>query len=85
MRENDQEFYAVVDRFIALANELVPEHGLARISATLLFAASRFNAHNFLVSDGDRTNVDTAVEYYCAQYRGMLIDNMKRLESLEDE
>lgn len=77
-----KEFFAVVDRFINLANELVPEHGLARVSATILFAASRFNAHNYLATDGDPENRQAMIDYYCEQYREMLLENLDWLEAV---
>lgn len=76
MSSPEQEFFNVVDRFIHLANEMVPQHGVSRVSATLLFAASRFNAHNYYAADGDPANREAMIDYYCEQYRKMLMDNL---------
>lgn len=91
-QEQQKEFFAVVDRFINLANELVPDHGLARVSATILFAASRFNAHNYYASDGDPGNRQAMIDYYSEQYKEMLLENLdwlgevykKRVTTTED-
>ena len=76
---SDRDFFDVADRFVHLANELVAEHGNERVSATLLFAAARFNAHTFHASDGDPSHREAAVEYFCEQYRKMLLDNLDEL------
>jgi hypothetical protein len=74
-----QEFYDVVDEFIKLANELEGKWGSERISSTILFAASRYNAFNFYATDGSSENRPKAVDYYSSQYREMLLDNLDRL------
>ena len=80
----EEEFFDVADRFIELANELVREWGTPRVSAALLFAATRFNAHNFFSTDGEERNRKRAVKYYCAQYRKMLLENMDTLAGNQD-
>jgi hypothetical protein len=75
-----QEFYDLADRFVLLANELVPEHGVSRVSAVIMFAASRFNAHCAHVLDADiDDNRDAAISYMVEQYREMLTDNFDRV------
>jgi Protein of unknown function (DUF3144) len=78
-----QEFYDVVDEFINLANELQEKWGSERVSSTILFAASRYNAFNFYATDGSSSNREKAVDYYCSQYREMLLDNFDRLAAKE--
>jgi hypothetical protein len=81
----DQEFFDVADQFINLANELTQDHGSPRISAALLFAASRFNAHNFYATDGEGGNRKTAVKYLCAQYKEMLSENLETIAHMYQE
>ena len=71
------EFYDLVDRFIGLANELTSDHNTSRVSAVIMFAAARFNAHCMLALDPDaRANREAAVAYFVEQYRSMLEDNL---------
>jgi hypothetical protein len=46
--EIPQEFYDIVDQFINLANDLGKEWPRSRVSATLMFAAARYNVYNWL-------------------------------------
>jgi hypothetical protein len=80
------EFYDMVDRFIDTANELSHEHGVSRLSAVILFAASRYNAHCMLTLDPDaKQNREAAVNYFVGQYRSMLEDNVDRLVRLSEQ
>ena len=75
-----EEFYDVVDQFINLANRLAKEQSSGRISATILYAASRYNAFYFHATDPNvEKNKEDAVEYYCEQYKKMLLDNLDEL------
>ena len=74
--DRDAEFYGQVDEFIDLANERVPSWGTHRVSAVLLFAASRFNAHNYFATGGDPANRDAMIAYHREQYTKMLLDNL---------
>jgi hypothetical protein len=69
------EFYQLVDEFIHLANNLGDKHDTTRISSVMMFAAARYNAFNFFVTDGERQNEQTAIDYYAEQYKLMLQDN----------
>ena len=78
--EVPQEFYDVVDRFINLANELGKEWPRSRISATLMFAAARYNVFNWLHREVDlEQTLDEAVTYYGDQYEEMFRENVKEL------
>lgn len=71
------EFYDCVDRLIHLANEMTKDQNVSRVSAVILFAAARFNAHCMLTSDPDAIeNRDAAVEYFVKQYRSVLEENV---------
>lgn len=72
------EFYDLADRFIELANELTRIQGTQRISAVMLFAAARFNAHCLFAVDSEAVkNREQAVSYFVGQYRSMLEDNVE--------
>ena len=75
-----QEFYDLVDRFINLANDLEKEWPRSRVSATLMFAAARYNVFNWLNRDVDlEQNLGAAVAYYREQYGKMFQDNVEEL------
>jgi uncharacterized protein DUF3144 len=71
------EFYDLVDRFIGLANELTHENATSRVSAVIMFAAARYNAHCLLALDPDALdNREAAVSYFVDQYRSMPEENI---------
>lgn len=75
-----QEFYDVVDKFINLANELGSRWPRSRVSATLMFAAARYNVYNWLNRDVDlEQTLDQAVIYYREQYEEMFRENVREL------
>jgi len=75
-----QEFYDVVDKFINLANELESTWPRSRVSATLMFAAARYNVYNWLNRDVDlEQTLDQAVTYYREQYEEMFRENVQEL------
>jgi Protein of unknown function (DUF3144) len=78
-----QEFYDMVDRFIHLANDMTGDHATSRVSAVIMFAAARYNAHCLLAQDPEaEENREKAVEYFVEQYRKMLEDNIDLLTRL---
>ncbi len=77
MQESD--FYEVAEEFINFANELSEDWAQPFLSAVFLYAASRFNAHNFFLTDGDSANEAAAIAYYVKQYRKMLAENIQEL------
>jgi hypothetical protein len=84
--EVPQEFYDLVDRFIALANELTGDHNTSRVSAVIMFAAARYNAHCMLAQDKNACeNRKAAVQYFVEQYRSMLEDNIDGLAQLQGQ
>jgi hypothetical protein len=75
-----QEFYDVVDKFINLANELGTTWPRSRVSATLMFAAARYNVYNWLNREVDlEQTLDQAVIYYREQYEEMFRENVREL------
>jgi hypothetical protein len=85
-KEVPPEFYELVDRFIALAKDMTGAHNTSRVSAVIMFAAARYNAHCMLALDPDaRQNREAAVAYYVEQYRSMLEHNLDWLALSQDE
>lgn len=75
-----QEFYDVVDEFINLANDLGTTWPRSRVSATLMFAAARYNVYNWLNRDVDlEQSLEQAVAYYREQYEEMFRENVHEL------
>ncbi|MCG7921036.1 MAG: DUF3144 domain-containing protein [Candidatus Thiodiazotropha lotti] len=74
MQETD--FREVADEFIHLANDLSEEWATPFLSAAFMYAAAWYNTHFFFESDGVSDNQLAAVDYYCDQYRKMLMECM---------
>jgi hypothetical protein len=74
MQESD--FREVADEFIHLANALSEEWALPFLSSAFMYAAAWYNVHFFYASDGAAENRDKAIDYYCDQYRKMLLECM---------
>lgn len=68
------EFLNLVDKFIDLANQLAEGGQGGEVSAAILFAAGRYNAFNFLSSNGD--DQENAVEFYVSEYRKAIVSNL---------
>lgn len=85
----DKDFFKRTDAFIKVANELSTEHDLGKVSASMLYAASRFNA--FIVASSAENkeeaerNQAEAIEYFTEQYRSMLTANMSDYIEKYDE
>jgi len=73
-------FHEVADEFINLANELSEDWAQPLLSATIMYAAARYNAFNFNSLDGDERNIDEAVDYYTEQYSKMLRENLMKMD-----
>ncbi|MCE9583726.1 MAG: DUF3144 domain-containing protein [Planctomycetes bacterium] len=76
----DAKFWELADSFISLANKHTAQTPKSRVSATLLYAASRFNS--FVASSAYRAKADLVADrekivgYFVAQYEKMLRDNL---------
>lgn len=77
----DQAFYDRADAHIELANQQIEKiEDLGKVSASLTFGASRFNA--WMSARSFKTSAELAVareellKYFCEQYRMMLEDNL---------
>ena len=78
--KTDDQFYKRADEVINLANEQCDTISTSKVSASLLFAASRFNA--FIVSSMSnnveelKRDKDEAIKYFTDQYIQMLTENL---------
>ncbi len=81
--EDAQEFFAISNRFIELANEMNSDFPRARISAAFLYSAARYNAFSWRKREvmPEQTE-EEAIDFFCAQYRQLLRNN---LQALKDE
>ena len=76
----DEEFWNLADSFIDLANEHCDTVRRSKVSATLLYAAARFNA--FIVAAGTKTkgefqnDKESAIAYFLERYQKMLRENL---------
>ena len=77
----DKDFFKRTDAFIKVANELTSDHDIGKVSASMLYAAARFNAFIVASSAKDKAEADRnkveAIEYFTNQYRSMLMANME--------
>jgi hypothetical protein len=77
----DETFFKRADAHIKLSNEQISRevsHG--KVSASMLYAAARFNAWVTATSYTSRTEMakgrEETLEYFCEQYRKMLEENL---------
>ena len=77
-KEDAQQFFDLSNQFVTLANDLGETHGKPRVSAAVLWAASRYNAFTWVMSGAPQKQTpEEAVELFTAQYRKMLEDNLR--------
>ena len=76
----DKDFFKRTDAFIKVANELTQDNEVGKVSASMLYAAARFNAFIVASSAKDKAEADRnkveAIDYFTEQYRSMLLANM---------
>ena len=76
----DEQFWDLADSFINLANEHCSAVPRSRVSATLLYAAARFNA--FVVASNTTnqeqlaSEKEEAIAYFLGEYEKMLRANL---------
>jgi len=80
-KDADDDFYSRADEHIHLANDqLGPEPSRGKVSASMLYATSRFNswvsASGFESSEQMAAAREETIEYFVAQYRLMLEENL---------
>lgn len=78
--KRDKEFWDLADSFIQLANTHLNANKPSRVSASALFAASRFNAFVIAASTENKAQLiaekESAIAYFLAQYEAMLRENI---------
>jgi len=76
----DKQFWDLADSFINLANEHAATVPRSKVSATILYAAARFNAFVAAAASADEASLrqdrDKAIEYFTGQYQKMLGENL---------
>jgi len=76
----DKEFYELADAHIALANTRMGKVKPAKVSATLLFAAARFNAFVISASAENKAQMlldkESAIAYFMQEYEKNLRENI---------
>lgn len=74
------EFWERADAIINIANKQCDSATSGKVSSSLLYAASRFNA--FIVASGStsleelKNDKEDAIKYFTEQYKKMLIENL---------
>lgn len=78
--QRDKQFWELADSFIQLANTHLNEVKPSKVSASALFAASRFNAFVITASATSKEQLiaekEAAVAYFLEQYETMLRENL---------
>ncbi|MEM7498755.1 MAG: DUF3144 domain-containing protein [Pseudomonadota bacterium] len=70
-------FFAMADKFLAVANNGVEEDKPSRVSAAFMFACARFNAFTAQTQGLPAGEVDEeTVEYFTREYEKMLRENL---------
>jgi hypothetical protein len=76
----DPHFYDRADAVIHLANDQNKDIGRGKVSASLMYATSRFNAWvsacGFDSADDMKSAKHDTIEYFIKQYRAMLEENL---------
>jgi len=76
----DELFFKRADAHIDLANEQLKDASRGKVSASMMYATARFNAWVTACeadSDDDlRSGKGESIEYFVAQYRSMLEENL---------
>jgi thymidylate synthase ThyX len=78
--QRDKQFWELADSFIQLANTHLNEVKPSKVSASALFAASRFNAFVITASASSKEQLiaekEAAIAYFLEQYETMLRENI---------
>lgn len=82
--ERDEDFWAMTDEYIKLANQQCDTRRNGKVSTSLLFSAARFNAFMFASTAKDlaefRKDKEMAIEYFTSQYKKVLEENLSDYE-----
>jgi Protein of unknown function (DUF3144) len=78
-----KEFFDVADEFVRLANKLNEKWPSSRISSAMMYATARYNAFNYYTLEPKpEDNFEKAIDFFCKEYRSMLLENVRTLKSL---
>ena len=87
--QRDKPFWDMADSFIQLANTHLEKEKPSRVSASALFAASRFNAFVIAAASENRAQFiaekESAIAYFLQQYEAMLRENLDEHLSRYDQ
>lgn len=87
--QRDKQFWELTDSFIQLANTHLNEVKPSKVSASALFAASRFNAFVITASASSKEQLiaekEAAIAYFLEQYETMLRENIDEHLARYDE
>jgi hypothetical protein len=78
--EVDKEFFQRADAYITLANDQASQVSRGKVSASMMFATARFNA--WVSASGTESSDELAavkqeaLDYFLAEYRKMLEENL---------
>ncbi len=76
----DDKFFARADAHIHLSNDQLKEIGRGKVSASMMYALARFNAWisacGFQSSEEMSGAREETMEYFAAEYRKMLEENL---------
>ena len=79
-KEVDDHFYDRADAHIHLSNTQCADISRGKVSASMLYAAARFNAWNSACSAGSQSQMqderEQIIGYYVTQFRAMLAENL---------
>ena len=80
-KEFDKQFWQRADQFINLANQQSQEVSPGEVSASMLFAAARYNAFIAAATakniDELKKNKEEAIRYFANQYYEMFTENIE--------
>jgi hypothetical protein len=77
-KEVDDHFYDRADAHIHLSNDQCSEVGRGKVSASMLYAAARFNAWISACNTGSQSQLqderEQTIDYFVSEYRAMLAE-----------
>ncbi|MDN3638532.1 DUF3144 domain-containing protein [Simiduia curdlanivorans] len=80
MAQQDDAFWALVEKFIEQANDAPETLGLTEVGGALLCAAARFNAYALAASSIDRKSFkedfDQSLSDYSQQFKALLAEDL---------
>ena len=80
IQDVDDEFYARADEHIRLSNDQLKLIGPGKVSASMMYSLSRFNAWNsargFENAEQMAADRQSTLDFYLTEYRQMLEENL---------